>query len=201
MDFINCSVDGVKVIELQSGFNSLVATKPFKSGEVLTPLSLEPRSEAPNRYTLQIDDNLHGEPMPFEFRFVNHSCAPNAAFDVDRMVVIALKDIQVNDPITAFYPSTEWHMQEPFACLCGAVCCLEQIAGANTMSNDTLSRYTLSNCIRKKVEARKGEVEQSVRRLSATIADNIVENNNDAVKSDVVVGVGADKRHIIKVNE
>lgn len=75
------------------------------------------------------------------------------------------------------------------------------ILGANTMSNDTLSRYTLSNCIRKKVEARKGEVEQSVRRLSATIADNIVENNNDAVKSDVVVGVGADKRHIIKVNE
>lgn len=78
----------MKVIELQSGFSSLVASKAFKAGDVLTILALEPRTKEPNRYTLQIDDELHGEPMPFEFRFVNHSCAPNISFDVDRLEVI-----------------------------------------------------------------------------------------------------------------
>lgn len=52
--------------------------------------------------------------------YINHSCAPNVAMDVDRMVVRALEDIAIGEELSFFYPSTEWEMEQPFECWCNS---------------------------------------------------------------------------------
>ncbi|KAJ7133031.1 hypothetical protein C8R46DRAFT_923824 [Mycena filopes] len=55
---------------------------------------------------------------------INHSCEPNIAFDLSsadptEWHVRALKDIDAGSPVTFFYPSTEWEMDQAFECQCG----------------------------------------------------------------------------------
>lgn len=56
---------------------------------------------------------------------VNHSCDPNVAFDLSssdpsEWHVRALRRIETGGSVTFFYPSTEWDMDQPFACECRA---------------------------------------------------------------------------------
>jgi hypothetical protein len=62
----------------------------------------------------------------------------------------AIRDIRSGDDITFFYPSTEWHMQQPFACACGRPECVGMISGADSMPPDVLAKYKLSAYIRQK---------------------------------------------------
>lgn len=62
---------------------------------------------------------------------VNHSCNPNVAFDLsstyspdsDEGSTWCLKSlsrpIKAGEPLTFFYPSTEWDMDRGFDCACG----------------------------------------------------------------------------------
>jgi len=52
-----------------------------------------------------------------------------------------------------FYPSTEWEMDRPFICLCGAPQCVRLVAGAKYLAIDTLSRYFVNQHIRDMVFA------------------------------------------------
>lgn len=59
------------------------------------------------------------------YPIVNHSCEPNVAFDVSSpnkadWHLKALRDIPIGDTLAFFYPSTEWHMEQAFACQCKA---------------------------------------------------------------------------------
>lgn len=47
-----------------------------------------------------------------------------------------------------FYPSTEWHLAQPFSCLCKTRSCRGTISGARDMSSPQLDGYWLNQHIR-----------------------------------------------------
>ncbi|KAJ6011737.1 hypothetical protein N7499_013289 [Penicillium canescens] len=83
--------------------------------------------------------------------YCNHSCAPSLNFDMGRMEVRVVDDrpLKVGDALTFFYPSTEWDMDQPFQCTCGAGdgVCRGWISGAKTMSPKELDGYWLNDHI------------------------------------------------------
>jgi hypothetical protein len=71
------------------------------------------------------------------FATVNHSCNPNVAFDLSSLyspesdiastwhLKSLSRPIKAGEPLTFFYPSTEWDMDRGFDCACGEeVSCL-----------------------------------------------------------------------------
>jgi hypothetical protein len=88
---------------------------------------------------------------PEELRYINHSCDPNVAFDVERRVVRALRPIQPGDEFFYFYPSTEWDMAEPFICNCGTARCLKLIRGALHLPPDILEQYEFQDHIQRRL--------------------------------------------------
>ena len=107
-----------------------------------------------NRFTIQIAEGKHITLVPEVLQYVNHSCSPSAFFDTTSMVLISLRDIQPEDEITFFYPSTEWEMAEPFTCNCGSPACLEVINGASSLSVEILEKYKLTDFIREMIRRR-----------------------------------------------
>ena len=63
--------------------------------------------------------------------------------------VVDNKPLKKGDALTFFYPSSEWEMDQPFNCVCGAGdnICKGWISGAKTMSNEELEGYWLNNHI------------------------------------------------------
>lgn len=123
--------------------SALIACKGFESGEVithLTGLTKSPRSYATVQCGHGPDDHLS---LNSDLRYVNHSCDPNTAFDLSspdqsEWQIYALKRIAIGEPLTYFYPSTEWLMDQPFECTCGAPSCLRRIEGAATLPGEEL---------------------------------------------------------------
>lgn len=78
--------------------------------------------------------------------FCNHSCAPSLNFDMHKMEVRVVdhRPLKKGDALTFFYPSTEWDMDQPFGCTCGAGECNGSISGAKNMSKESLGRYWLN---------------------------------------------------------
>jgi hypothetical protein len=71
---------------------------------------------------------------------LNHSCDPNTSIDTTARTVTALRDVQAGEILNFFYPSTEWEMDRPFICQCGAPDCVKLVAGARYLSPDVLAR-------------------------------------------------------------
>lgn len=143
----------------KTGYKSLFAKQDLATGTVLSKIEHDKILEAPNRYTLQLGENRHIELLPEYLRYTNHSCSPNAFFDTTKMELAAVKNIKSGEEITFFYPSTEWDMEEPFACSCGSENCLGQIEGAGHLRFGQLSGYRLSEYVgRKSRLLEKGEV-------------------------------------------
>ena len=131
----------------------LVARRHWRAGEAISPLAWANRQTFPSRWTLQCGAEEHAEPLPFELRYINHSCEPNVQFDMEANVVRALRDLEPGDELRFFYPGTEWEMAEKFHCECGAVTCLGYISGAAQMPEDVIKRHVLSSIIRDKLSA------------------------------------------------
>lgn len=125
-----------------------VAIRSLASGSgvfALEPLACEQTiltfqgvvSPRPTRFSLQIGPLEHLEPAfdsddpsGFEsssWRFLNHSCAPNARVQFPQL--IAASPIGVGEEITFNYNTTEYELIEPFRCQCGAIHCAEWIRG------------------------------------------------------------------------
>ncbi|KAJ7173779.1 hypothetical protein C8R46DRAFT_1161527 [Mycena filopes] len=131
------------VVKFQSGdFSSFLKTRrSFVQGETLTVL--RDLTTGPKAYsTVQCgrgpEDNVE---LNSDFLYVNHSCEPNIAFDLSsadptEWHVRALKDIDAGSPVTFFYPSTEWEMDQAFECQCGTKTCLGRIQGAKFLTVD-----------------------------------------------------------------
>ncbi|CAK3952804.1 Hypothetical predicted protein [Lecanosticta acicola] len=53
------------------------------------------------------------------------------------------RGLEPGDPLTFFYPSTEWKFDRPFDCLCGAPpdVCLGTVQGASVLSRKDLDRW------------------------------------------------------------
>lgn len=106
---------------------------------------------APCRYTsVQDSVNTHAE-LNSDLIFCNHSCAPTIIFDMGKLEVRVVENraLKKGDPLTFFYPSTEWDMAQPFECNCGAPenICKGWISGAKNMKLGHLEGYWLNDHI------------------------------------------------------
>ena len=127
--------------------HSLHAAQAFTLNQVICSFAAATTLAHPTYLTVQTAINTHITLSPFYLQYVNHSCAPNVFFDTARMEFIALSAIQPGDELVFFYPSTEWDMQQPFNCHCGARNCLKVIKGATHLSSAQLKKYRLSNFV------------------------------------------------------
>ncbi|KAF9786409.1 hypothetical protein BJ322DRAFT_1210802 [Thelephora terrestris] len=135
------------VVEFQPGnfASRLVSLKSFEAKETIARISRFTRTPHAAYHTVQcgsaLGDNIE---LHSDLVYVNHSCEPNVAFDLSskdtsQWHVRALKQVKAGDPLTFFYPSTEWKMAQPFDCLCGSKTCLGRIEGAFILSAEELS--------------------------------------------------------------
>lgn len=135
-----------------TGNKSLHSTTEFKSGQIISDFGYKEILEQPNYLTVQIGDRQHIMLTPEYFQSTNHSCDPNVLFDTENMKVIALKDIEISEELTFFYPSTEWSMAQTFNCLCQSKNCLKTIKGAADLPLEILTKYKLSKYIQQKLK-------------------------------------------------
>ncbi|SCZ87796.1 BZ3500_MvSof-1268-A1-R1_Chr2-3g05264 [Microbotryum saponariae] len=120
--------------------NTLPGTKAYSSVQVL------PDPPIPGQ---DLDALRHIE-LNSDLLFVNHSCEPNVAFNINKSgdwKVVALKDLKQGEIMTFAYFSTEWDMDQPFHCLCGASQCLGIITGAKEIAPEILSRFFINDHI------------------------------------------------------
>ncbi|MCC6784280.1 MAG: SET domain-containing protein-lysine N-methyltransferase [Planctomycetes bacterium] len=114
----------------------VVAVQPLAVGDRV--LHLEGiLVSAPTRYTVQVGAQEHVEMPPgsslaeqldrYSWRFLNHSCEPNAR--IDGRELVALRAIAPWEEVTFDYATTEYDMAEPFACGCGAASCIGRVRG------------------------------------------------------------------------
>jgi hypothetical protein len=140
---------------------------------------------ASKAYTsVQIGENAHIE-LNSDLVYCNHSCAPTVDFDMSRMEVRVAKDrdLRKGEPLTFFYPSSEWDMAQPFECTCGAeegVCC-GTIRGAKDMDEAVLRRYWLNDHIERLLAAKKA----GAKAVNGATAENGVEAGVAAVANGV----------------
>jgi len=119
--------------QFQSSFK---ATQAFHKDDKLCIIS--GASDSTKAYTsVQYGIDKHIE-LNSDLAYINHSCCPNTAFilEPDRKKgwhLKALSDIAIGDELTSFYPSTEWEMNQPFACKCRSKICLRVISGAKDL--------------------------------------------------------------------
>jgi hypothetical protein len=96
----------------------LVASEPISSGEIIVQSDDEEIQFERTWRTLQVDD---ARQLPNDFlNFVDHSCLPNTLPDVDKLDLMAIRDISVGDPITFFYPGSEVELSQSFDCHCAS---------------------------------------------------------------------------------
>lgn len=153
------------VLEVSSGagggsfMTHAVAVKDFPAGtsiakmDASTPASRRSYATVQASKTADIDLNS-------DLVYCNHSCDPSIVFDMKKMEarVGEKKDLKKGEDLTFFYPSTEWDMQQPFQCTCGAQACIGLIRGAKWMSKEQLGRYWLNEHVEellKEKEARE----------------------------------------------
>ena len=139
-------------IKTENKFRSLITKQAYKKGDVICEIPTEKVLDMPNRYTVQIAQDRHTHVG--KLAALNHSCDPNVILDTEHLLVYACKDIEKGEELSFFYPATEWHMAEAFACECGEVDCLGRVAGASQTPADVLARHALSPVIRVKLAAR-----------------------------------------------
>jgi len=126
----------------------VITRHAWRRGEAISDLEWAEDFDRPRRHTLQRGPRQHAEPLPRPLRFVNHSCSPSTLFDLEAGVLRALRDLQPGDPLTCFYPASEWEMAEPFTCTCGSAGCLGVIRGAAQLPAEVLRRYALTGVVR-----------------------------------------------------
>lgn len=109
----------VKVARKSIGDAGVFSCRSFELGEFIgffEGYEIDHRT----RYSVQIN-GCHIEPIG-SFRYLNHSCDPNAFFESRNL--IALKRIKPGEEITINYKNTEGKLAYPFQCYCRSPNCL-----------------------------------------------------------------------------
>ena len=134
------------VIKIENKFRSLITKQAYKKGEIICEIPTEKVIDTANRYTVQIGRDRHTEVG--KLSALNHSCDPNVILDTENLNMVARRDIEEGEELSFFYPSTEWEMDAPFICLCGASNCIHVVAGARFLPLSTLENHYLNKHIR-----------------------------------------------------
>lgn len=119
-----------------AGHYCLMATKNFEAGAHILRLVGE-IVETPSRFSVQIGPDQHMEvpeeaqveqPLDrYRWRFLNHSCEPNAEFV--GLDLVAIRQIKASEQITFDYNSTEYDLSSPFECHCESDNCCGLVRG------------------------------------------------------------------------
>lgn len=123
-------------VEEDLGRFAVFAAEPIARAEVV--LGVVGREVArPERHSIQTGWQTHlvGPDMlppdmavaEYGWRFLNHSCEPNAYLKGDTLV--ALRELPEGAEITFDYNTTEWDLANPFACACGSAVCVGTVRG------------------------------------------------------------------------
>ncbi|MFE6738013.1 SET domain-containing protein-lysine N-methyltransferase [Streptomyces tubercidicus] len=129
----------------------VMASRPLAKDQVIADLTECVTADEPSIYTIDVGDGRHIDGP--QVRYLNHSCAPNVYVDTHLMHVRALRPIAEGEELTFFYPSTEWDMVGPFACLCGAADCLGTVTGARNAEANVLRHHALNRHVEERIEA------------------------------------------------
>ena len=125
----------------------LITDQAIQNGELIFTITGHQVVTEATYQTVQIGIDSHIVELGV-LAYMNHSCQPNSIIDTTRLMVVAIRDIAAGEQLSFFYPSTEWEMDRPFICLCGASQCVRLVAGARYLSIDTLGRYFINQHIR-----------------------------------------------------
>lgn len=125
----------------------LLATRPIQAGELIYRIADYQVVSQPTYQTIQVGSDKHINDLGM-LAYLNHSCMPSVIVDTRHLVCFAARDIALDEELNYFYPSTEWDMDRPFVCLCGAPNCLRLVFGARYLSLDVLSRHFINEHIR-----------------------------------------------------
>ena len=134
------------VIKTENKFRSLITKQAYNTGEIICEIPTEKVIAKANRYTVQIGRDRHTEVG--KLSALNHSCDPNVILDTENLLMVACRDIEEGEELSFFYPATEWEMDAPFICLCGASNCIHVVAGARFLPLSTLENHYLNRHIR-----------------------------------------------------
>lgn len=146
----------------------LITDQPYPAGDILYHITGQRVTRRVTYQTIQVGPHAHIEELGV-LAYLNHSCQPNTIVNVSELTVSAARDIAAGDELSFFYPSTEWEMERPFICLCGAPQCVRLVAGAKYLSVDTLSRYFINAHIRELILATLAETVSVDRAKSSLI--------------------------------
>src|SRR5690349_15278179 len=133
-------------IKTENKFRSLITKQAYKKGEMICEIPTEKVVDKANRYTVQIGRDRHTEVG--KLSALNHSCDPNVILDTENLQMVARRDIEPGEALSFFYPATEWAMDAPLICLCGASNCIHVLAGARFLPLSTLENHYLNRHIR-----------------------------------------------------
>lgn len=132
-------------VRTRGGQRGVFARVPFRAGQVVLPVVGEVQP-GPTRYSLQTAAGAHLAPRPEDlagppsggtaWRFLNHSCRPNARFDAQTRAVVAVKPVKEGDEVTLDYNATEWDLDAAFSCRCGADGCYGEVRGFRHLPAD-----------------------------------------------------------------
>lgn len=131
---------------------SLHARVAIKKDECICDFAAGEIFSSPNYLTVQTGIRQHITLVPEFLQYSNHSCNPNIFFDTTTMQIFALQNIEPNEELCFFYPSTELEMAQPFLCYCGSKDCLQNIKGARYLPADVLARYRLTDFIQQQLK-------------------------------------------------
>jgi hypothetical protein len=133
-------------IRTENKFRSLITKQTYSKGEVISSIPSDNVINKATRFTVQIGRNEHTHVG--KLAALNHSCNPNVILDAENLQMVACRDIAKGEELSFFYPSTEWEMDAPFICLCGASNCIHVVAGARFLPLSTLEHHYLNKHIR-----------------------------------------------------
>lgn len=140
--------------KLSNGQNALFALRSYQPGDVIADFSAGTISAEPTYLTVQVGVGKHITLQPEFLQYINHSCDPNVFFNTATMQLVALKELQPEEEMTFFYPSTEWKMTQSFNCYCGSPHCIGKIKGAAYLSKEAQEKYHLTYFIQQQLAKR-----------------------------------------------
>lgn len=121
-------------------------------------------TSCPRRTWTSVQNSVDGSSIELnsDLVFRNHSCRPSLVFDMGKLEVRVVDNapLKAGDPLTFFYPSTEWEMAAPFTCECpakDASGCGKRIMGAKHADPVFLERFWLNDHIKHLLAAERSD--------------------------------------------